>query len=104
MTNFVAQYSEMRKSLIEIIFNNADMINPNLDNFLGYINSIDYDDTLGDDTPREYKDPIIVTKIEDNEVYGYSAVDDSVFNDTEMIYDAEDLTIETLLNLVKLIE
>lgn len=104
MTNFSVQYSEMRKSLIEIIFNNADMINPNLDNFLGYINSIDYDDTLGDDTPREYKDPIIVTKIEDNEVYGYSAVDDSVFNDTEMIYDIEDFTIETLLNLVKIIE
>ena len=77
MINFNLQYSEMRKSLIEIIFNNADMINPNLNDFIGYINAIDYDGTLGDDIPREYKDPIIVTKIENNEVYGYPAVDGS---------------------------
>lgn len=103
MINFSIQYSEMRKSLIEIIFNNADMINPNLDNFLGYINTIDYDGTLGDDIPREYKDPIIVTKIENDEVYGHPAVDDSIYYDTELIYDINDFTIETLLNLVKII-
>jgi hypothetical protein len=51
MINFSNQYLEMRKSLIEIIFNNADMINPNLNDFLGYINSIDYDGSLGDDIP-----------------------------------------------------
>lgn len=103
MINFSNQYSEMRKSLIEIIFNNTDMINPNLNDFMGYINSIDYDGTLGDDIPREYKDPIIVTKIENNEVYGHPAVDGSVYYDTELIYDINDFTIETLLNLVKII-
>ena len=103
MNNFSVQYSEMRKSLIEIIFNNADMINPNLDNFLGYINTIDYDGTLGDDIPREYKDPIIVTKIENDEVYGHPAVDESIYYDTELIYDINDFSIETLLNLVKII-
>lgn len=104
MNNFSVQYSEMRKSLIEIIFNNADMINPNLDNFLGYINTIDYDGTLGDDIPREYKDPIIITKIENDEVYGHPAVDESIYYDTELIYDINDFSIETLLNLVKIIE
>ena len=103
MNNFSVQYSEMRESLIEIIFNNADMINPNLDNFLGYINTIDYDGTLGDDIPREYKDPIIVTKIENDEVYGHPAVDESIYYDTELIYDINDFSIETLLNLVKII-
>ena len=103
MINFSIQYLEMRKSLIEIIFNNADMINPNLDNFLGYINTIDYDGTLGDDIPREYKDPIIVTKIENDEVYGHPAVDESIYYDTELIYDINDFSIETLLNLVKII-
>lgn len=103
MINFSNQYLEMRKSLIEIIFNNADMINPNLNDFLGYINSIDYDGSLGDDIPREYKDPIIITKIENNEVYGHPAVGGSVYYNTELIYDINDFSIETLLNLVKII-
>lgn len=99
-------YANFRAELIELIINNADVINSSLDDkILGYVECGECDESIimeDDETPFVlYNTPIFIIGIEDNNVIGYPASTNNVYYNVESWYDIKDIDTLTLISLVE---